>query len=321
MNPRTRIIITVFAGAIISACEADVENRLIVGQLESDRIELTAEFSEPVVERAVTEGQSVTAGQVLVVQDTARIEARIAEARGAQLQATARHDELIRGPRREQIVAAQADVDGAEHALDFRSKDLERARQVYERNLASPELRDRAQAAYDAARADLEAKRARLEELLSGTTTEELRQAKEAVTQAEARLTSLQVDLSRHSTAAPVDGVIDSILYEVGERPAIGKPVTVLLPGEQPHARVFVPEALRASIATGSRARIHVDGVNRILDGRVRWVSNEAAFTPYFALTERDRGRLTYAAKIDIVDYDSRLPDGLPVEVELVPIR
>ncbi|MDH3955033.1 MAG: hypothetical protein OEV03_12475, partial [Gammaproteobacteria bacterium] len=54
------------------------------------------------------------------------------------------------------------------------------------------------------------------------------------------------------------------------------------------------------------------------LAGRVRWVAHEAAFTPYFALTERDRGRLTYLAKVDIEEQQERLPDGVPVEVKLL---
>jgi HlyD family secretion protein len=68
-------------------------------------------------------------------------------------------------------------------------------------------------------------------------------------------------------------------------------------------------------ITPGTVARILVDGLDEPLDGRVRWVSSEAAFTPYFALTEHDRGRLSYAAKIDLEDFSRRLPDGVPVEV------
>ena len=63
---------------------------------------------------------------------------------------------------------------------------------------------------------------------------------------------------------------------------------------------------------------MYVDGLAQPLDGIVRWVSSEAAFTPYFSLTERDRGRLSYIAKIDILNVDRRLPDGVPVEVELI---
>jgi HlyD family secretion protein len=43
----------------------------------------------------------------------------------------------------------------------------------------------------------------------------------------------------------------------------------------------------------------------------VRWVSSEAAFTPYFALTERDRGRLSYVAKVDIGEFHQRLTEWL----------
>ena len=71
------------------ACDSRDASHRIVGQLESDRIEITAEVSEPIVERAVIEGQSVAAGQLLITQDTSRINSRIAEARASEAQARA----------------------------------------------------------------------------------------------------------------------------------------------------------------------------------------------------------------------------------------
>jgi HlyD family secretion protein len=303
---------------LLAACDARDANQRIVGQLESDRIEITAEVAEPIIERAVIEGQAVEAGALLISQDTSRIESRLAEAKASELQARARLDELIRGPRKELIVAARANVQGAQDELEFRELDLARAQEVFERNLASDAIRDRAQAARDNAQAQLQSLQANLEELLTGTTPEELRQAEEAVSQAAARLASLAIDLERHSSSAPVDSVVDSLLFEVGEKPAIGQPMAILLSGQQPYARVFVTESLRVHVTPGTRARIFVDGLEQALDGRVRWVANEAAFTPYFALTEHDRGRLSYAAKVDVLNRDERLPDGVPVEVELL---
>jgi HlyD family secretion protein len=63
--------------------------------------------------------------------------------------------------------------------------------------------------------------------------------------------------------------------------------------------------------------RVLVDGISKPLKGRFRWIASEATFTPYFALTEHDRSRLSYLAKIDIEAMGERLPDGVPVEVEL----
>lgn len=315
INSKTILLVSLLA---LVACDSQESNQRVVGQLESDRIEITAEVSEPIVERTVVEGQAVDAGQLLISQDTSRIESRIAEARASELQAQARLDELIRGPRKELIVAAQANVQGAKDELEFRETDLTRAQQVFERNLASHEIRDRAKAARDNAKANLESLEAKLEELLTGTTPEELRQAQELVSQAQARIASLKIDFQRHSSVAPVDVVVDSLLFEVGERPAIGQPMAILLSGRQPYARVFVSESMRVHVTPGTSARIFVDGLEEPLEGRVRWVASEAAFTPYFALTEHDRGRLSFAAKVDVLNASTRLPDGVPVEVELL---
>ena len=97
-----------------------------------------------------------------------------------------------------------------------------------------------------------------------------------------------------------------------------GQAVLVMLSAAQPFARVYVPEHLRVHVRTNMAVDIYVDGLDAAIDGRVRWVASEAAFTPYFALTERDRGHLSYLAKVDLTEQRERLPDGVPVEVDLL---
>lgn len=313
-----KTIMSFAALALMTACSSADDAYRVVGELASDRIELVAETNEPITEIAVAEGESVSAGQVLARQDSTRAAAHLAEAEAALGQQQARLDELVRGPRSEQIAAARANVEGATQELAFRKSELERIREVHRKGLASPDLLDRTEAALDAAEANLKLQLAQLEERLAGTTVEELAQAEQAVKQAAARRDSAMVDLDRHAIRASVDGVLDSRLFELGERPGQGQPVMILLGGEQPHARVFVPEILRVRIKPGTKALIYVDGIDAPIEGRVRWVSSEAAFTPYYALTERDRGRLSYVAKIDIAGDRDRLPDGVPIEVEFL---
>ncbi len=305
---------------LLAACGSDDGTNRLVGELASDRIELTAEVSEPIVEISVAEGERVTAGQQLARQNDERAAARLAEAVAALEQAQARLDELVRGPRSEQIRAAQAAVEGAERELDFRTAEYERAQEVHARGLASPEALDRAKAQYDSAVSSLDQRRAQLEEMLAGTTLEELAQAEQSLHQAEARRDLAEVDVERHVIRAPVDGITDTRLYEIGERPVQGQPVMIMLSGEQPYARVFVPETIRVHVTPGASARVFVDGLEEALEGRVRWVATEPAFTPYYALTEHDRGRLSYMAKIDLLDAPERLPDGVPVEVSIAEL-
>lgn len=302
----------------LAACGPEDNDKRVVGELASDRIEMAADVTEPIIEIAVAEGDVVTAGQVLLRQDDARAAARLAAADAVLAQAQARLAELVRGPRSEKIAAARADVEGATQELGFRESDLERAQDIFDKGLASAEGLDRAEVARDTAQAQLKSQLARLEELLSGATIEELAQAEHAVRQAAALRSSAQIDVERHVLRAPASGIVDSRLFEVGERPISGQPVMIMLRGEQPYARVYVPERLRVKVGPGTRALIHVDGLHTPLAGRVRWIASESAFTPYYALTERDRGRLSYVAKIDIDELHQRLPDGVPVDVEFL---
>lgn len=315
MNRHNQIL-TALAVVSLGACDSGAETGLIIGELASDRVELTAEAGEPVIEILVNEGEAVVAGQVLLHQDTSRATARLAEAQAATREAQARLDELVRGPRSELIAAARANVSGAARELEFRKSEHARLQELKARNLTSAESLDRARAALDAAQANDGVRRAQLQELLTGTTIEELAQAEHAVAQASARHDLLTVDLERHSIVAPVDGIVDSRLFEVGERPNPGQPLLILLPGEQPHARVYIPEQQRVAVRVGDNVTVRVDGLADSVSGRVRWIASESMFTPYFALTERDRGHLTYAAKIDLQVNGKRLPDGVPVTVE-----
>jgi len=313
------IVPVICASAALTACDvADHSNR-IVGELASDRIELAVESNEPIIEIAVAEGETVSAGQVLMRQDNARAAARLVEADAQVAQLKARLDELTQGPRQEKITAARANVEAATQDLEFRQSEYDRVRDINERGLASAESLDRAKAALDGATATLKLRRAELQELLAGTRIEELEQADAALRQAAARRDNAALDLERLTLRAPVDGVFDSRLFEIGERPTIGQPVAVMLGGNQPYARIYVPEEQRARIRPGMAATVYVDGLPEPLAGRVRWVSSEAAFTPYFALTERDRGRLSFVAKVDIGDQAERLADGVPVEVDVLP--
>ncbi|MBT8075709.1 MAG: hypothetical protein KJN61_04505, partial [Gammaproteobacteria bacterium] len=81
------------------------------------------------------------------------------------------------------------------------------------------------------------------------------------------------------------------------------------------YARIYVPETLRSSVQPGRKLDVRIDGQERVFEGTVRWVSADASFTPYFALTEHDRSRLSYLAEVDVPGASS-LPSGVPLEVD-----
>jgi HlyD family secretion protein len=65
---------------------------------------------------------------------------------------------------------------------------------------------------------------------------------------------------------------------------------------------------------------VTVPGLEHSYGGKLRAISSEAAFTPYFALTQHDRSHLAYVAEVDLDEAEARdLPTGVPVEVRFEP--
>ena len=177
---------------------------------------------------------------------------------------------------------------------------------------------DRQRAARDGALAERDAAREELLALERGTRSEVLDQAQAALAAATAQLAELEISRGRLDLAAPRDGIVDALPYKLGDRPPRGAPVVVMLTDGAPYARVFVPEPVRAGVQPGTEATVRIDGTGRDWKGRVRYVSTDAAFTPYYALNERDRSRLSFLAEVELVEQEAAaLPAGMPVEVEI----
>jgi len=90
-----------------------------------------------------------------------------------------------------------------------------------------------------------------------------------------------------------------------------------LLSGKAPFARVYVPEPYRVNLRVKQKLVVRVDGLERKIEGVLRWISTEPAFTPYYALNQEERSRLMYLAEIQLPETESQLPNGVPAQVEL----
>ncbi len=301
---------------VLSACSAN-ESNVALGTLERDRITLAATAPELIISQPVAEGARVEAGTLLVQLDTILQQAAVARVQADQAQMQANLDKLRNGARSEDIDAAQARVDTVRAALQDNERTLDRVTDLRERQVASQADFDNAQTQRDTNAARLRDVQAQLDLLQSGTRTEDLRQAEAQLLATSALLISEQQKLSNLSIVATRAGTLDSLPWHVGERVSTGQQLAVLLAEGPPHARVYIPEPSRAAIAVGTTLTVHVDGVDTAFTGTVRWIAQEPAFTPYYALNSSERSRLVYLAEVQLPDSALDLPVGLPAQVEL----
>ncbi len=305
---------------LICLCLASCTDRdaALPGTIERDRVELVAEANESILSLPFSEGAAVKAGDIVVVQDRVLSAAEVEGARAQLAAAEARLAELTNGARATTIRAAAARRDRAKIERDDAWRERDRLLGLVERSLVSKSEADRQVTAANAAEANLHEAEASLRELQEGTRAEQVTQARQAADSARANLKSVETTSGRLEVRAPVDGIIDALPFHVGEKPARGATVAVLLAGGTPYARIHVPEAMRARVKAGTPATLRVDGVGRDFHGQVRFIASEAEFTPYYSLTAADRSRLSFLAEVVLEDAEAAgLPSGVPVDVTL----
>lgn len=299
-----------------AGCDRPLSEQAAFGTLERDRIELAADSNEPIETVLVQEGQQVAPDEPLLRQNTRRAEAALARARAEEAAALAALAEAEAGPRAQDIAQGRARLEAARSSRQTVRHELDRLLSLVERKYASRSELDVMQGRYDEAVAREAEARAALDELLEGTRGEAIDQARNRFVAASATVQDLELTLERATVRSPVAGTVDALPYEIGERPPPGETVAVVLDRSRLYARIHVPADVRNRLLSGARAEIRVDGYPDPFPGTLRWVASDAAFTPYYALSQHDRTRLSYVAEVDVSGKDDdRLPVGVPVQV------
>ncbi len=310
-----RIAAALLLAALLAGCSRQAPQAL--GTLEWDRVTVPAPVSERIVRIDVREGEQVAAGAPLMRLEPAQVRSQLDALQAQAAQRDAALSELRHGPRAEDIARARAALAAAQAQAREAQAYHARLQPLAPRQLVAAAELDRARAAAQSAQAQVRQAEAALAELLHGSRSEQLAQGEAALASARATATAQSVALDKLALVAPRAGRIDSLPYRLGDQPSAGAPLVVLLVGEAPYARVYLPQALRNRLKVGDTVRVHVQGqpAGQVFDGRVRMIRSEPVFTPYFALTGQDAERLSYLAEISLGKEAAALPVGAPVQV------
>ncbi|WP_310598069.1 HlyD family secretion protein [Aeromonas aquatica] len=300
--------------SLLTACQPDNQG-MALGTLERDRVLLTATANEIVRALPVAEGSRVEEGSLLVQLDDRRQQAVLARARAEEASARAALARMTNGERPEDIAAARASLDKAQANLREAERSFQRTERLVMQKLQSPSELDKARAERDGALAERDGAHQQLDKLSRGVRVEDIDEASAKLAAARADVALAERELADLTIIATRSGRLDSLPYNLGERVPVGAVLAAIQADQAPYARVYVPETALASYQIGQAIRVRVDGVPEPLTGRLRWISREPAFTPYYALNEQDRARLVYLAEIDLPTAQA-LPSGLPLQAE-----
>ena len=262
----------------------------------------------------VSEGESVTAGQVLASLDNSKAAAQVSQAESSLASARARLAGLRGQPIAEEVAAKQAVVDAAISALDRAEEASELlVTQSRESTVSAAELQAKS-AAVEAARSQLRIAEANLTAAKVPATASEIDAAEAAVADASAGLLAAENGLEDYLLRAPADGVAVAIELSEGQMLSSGTsqaPAMVIADISEPRIEGELDEVDVTAVRAGMPVDVIVDALGGLsVSGRIERVSEVARV---------DANELaTFAIEVEIDEPVKDLAAGMAVRMQVI---
>ncbi|MCO6384337.1 HlyD family secretion protein [Oceanicola sp. 502str15] len=266
---------------------------------------------------AVSRGDSVVPGDLLVEMESRDAEIALAQAEAALAQAQNELANLTEGQRPEEMRVLEATLASTRAREAEAEREAARMAQLAERGAATAAQRDDAQTAAEVARAAVAEAEARLAVARLPARAQQIAAAQAQVDGASAARDQAEWALSQRRLTAPVAGQITDIIRIAGENAGPSAPVLSLLGESALKLRLYVPETSVSRVAPGARLTVNCDGCASGLTATVNYVAEGPEFTPPVIYSLENRQKLVYLVEARPDGGAASLKPGQIVDVDL----
>ena len=263
------------------------------GQIEATEVLVSAEANGRIIALQLTEGDKLTAGEVVGVIDS--------------VQTYLQKEELVR--KRSNTQTKWVDIDrqlASQYAqLNKLKSDHERYQALEAKDAATRKQVDDLVSQIAVTEREIAAQRQNYERNNTGI--------REELALYDVQIAEKDDQLSKCRIVAPIDGTVLTKFAEAGELVTSGKSLFKLADMNQVYVRAYLTTAQLAEVKLGDTVQVTIeDGTDkpRTYEGRLVWIADEAEFTPKNIQTKDERADLVYAAKIAL-DNDGYLKLGM----------
>lgn len=291
----------------------------LYGNVDVRQVTLAFRIGGRIAEVTAEEGDRVAAGRVVARLETGDLDDRLTLAQARVESAAAELAALEAGSRAEVIEQTRAALAEAEASLKLARATRDRQAELAERDIASHQAHEIAQAAYEQAFAARDAARAALELARAGARSEDILRGRAALAAERAQLSVARRARADAELAAPDAGTVLSRIREPGSIVGPGEPVMTLSILAPVWVRSYVEEPDLGRIAPGMPVEVRTDS-GGAYDGQIGFISPVAEFTPKSVETSELRTSLVYRLRVIVAAPDEGLRQGMPVTLR-VPLR
>lgn len=201
----------------------------LYGVMQAKTVDVAAKVTGRVETLPVHEGDTVSAGQLLMTLDIPEVEAKLKEVEALKSAATARQSLVDEGARPQEIRAAKAQMQRAQAGQELAQKTFNRVHALYREGLISKQKHDEALAQKKSADEQLAAAKEQYDIALTGARTQEKQAATALTAQATGGVEQVQSLVKEKNVTSPIASEISRIYVEIGEVAAAGLPLATLV--------------------------------------------------------------------------------------------
>lgn len=201
----------------------------LYGVMQAKTVDVAAKVTGRVETLPVHEGDTVSAGQLLMTLDIPEVEAKLKEVEALKSAATARQSLVDEGARPQEIRATKAQMQRAQAGQELAQKTFNRVHALYREGLISKQKHDEALAQKKSADELLAAAKEQYDIALTGARTQEKQAATALTAQATGGVEQVESLVKEKNVTSPIASEISRIYVEIGEVAAAGLPLATLV--------------------------------------------------------------------------------------------
>ena len=284
-----------------------------------DSVNISPKTTGRLIGLYVEQGDEVEAGQLLAEMDSANLQAEFAQAQAELAQAEAEYARVLNGNRSEAVARARSQVRSARARADLAAKRLEKYRFLAREGAIAQLTLDEYLSEAQTAQASLVEAKEQLQELETGSRSEDIEQAKAKVRAAEAKVALAQTRLDDTNIRAPFDGIVSQKYAVVGSivTPDVSASTTssatsssILSIASDLEVNVNVSEASIVHIKPDQTVEIIADAYpNQTFKGRVQQIAPEAVV---------ENNVTSFEVKVELITGQQQLRSGMNVDAVFI---
>lgn len=285
------------------------------GTVEATTIKVNARAAGIINSLTVQEGDSVKNGQLLaemVRNDLiAQRERDVMAVAGAQ----ARWQDLINGPRSQELTEAATAVEQARINVSQAQSDLLRAQSLFAQGALPVQDREKAQNALDLRQEQLRSAQARMQNLQAGSREQSVAAAWAELERSKAVLKASDAMVADLKLTSPLTGSVLQRFFEPGEFAPLGAAIYQIADLNNLWVKVFIPTDDLPAIKVGEEVSCTVSGSKQTFKGQVEKINAQGEYTPKTIQTKNERANVVYGVKIKLTNTEGILKPGMPIDV------